>query len=153
MADRRAILVVVTSRRDPARRSTGRPTTPPARQIGRRERMAAIIERDGAECVWCRRPLEVGLVAATTEHLVPRIKGGPSWIENELAACRRCNGQRGHRTPASWFDECEGRGWHPNRDTLVRALEALRAAIAERGGQRRARPYIESQLRRLDPSL
>src|SRR5690606_3695185 len=75
---------------------------PPARQLSRRERMALLLERDGAECVWCRRPLEVGLVAATTEHLVPRIKGGPSWIENELAACRRCNGERGHRTPAEW---------------------------------------------------
>ena len=117
--------------------------------MNRRDRMTRILERDGAECVWCRRPLEVGLVAATTEHLVPRIKGGPSWIENELAACRRCNGQRGHRTPASWFAECEGRGWEPNRTTIVRALTSLEAAIAERGGLRRARPYIDAQLRRL----
>lgn len=120
------------------------------RQLNRRERMTLILERDGAECVWCRRPLEVGLVAATTEHLVPRIKGGPSWIENELAACRRCNGQRGHRTPGDWFDECDRRGWSPNRAVIVTALRALEAAIADRGGQRRARPYIASQLRRLD---
>ena len=83
------------------------------------------------------------------EHLVPRIKGGPSWIENELAACRRCNGERGHRTPGEWFDECERRGWNPNRDVIVRALRSLSEAIVERGGQRRARPYIASQLRRL----
>ena len=112
--------------------------------------MALILERDGAECVWCRRQVEVGLVAATTEHLVPRIKGGPSWIENELAACRRCNGERGHRTPGDWFDECDRRGWDPNRETIVKALRSLEQAIAERGGQRRARPYIASQLRRLD---
>jgi hypothetical protein len=120
------------------------------RQLNRRERMAVILERDGAECVWCRRALEVGLVAATTEHLVPRIKGGPSWIENELAACRRCNGERGHRTPGEWFDECERRGWNPNRDTIVGALRSLQVAISERGGQRRARPYVASQLRRLE---
>ena len=120
-----------------------------ALQLNRRERLAIILERDGAACVWCRRPLGVRLVAATTEHLVPRIKGGPSWIENELAACRRCNGQRGHRTPGEWFDECERRGWEPNREVIVRALRALDAAIAERGGQRRARPYVTSQLRRL----
>jgi len=119
------------------------------RQLNRRERMAIILERDGAECVWCRRQLEVGLVTATTEHLVPRIKGGPSWVENELAACRRCNGERGHRTPGDWFDECERRGWHPNREVVVRALVALQDAIDERGGQRRARPYIAAQLRRL----
>ena len=49
--------------------------------------MALILERDGKACVWCRRPLEVGFVEATTEHVVPRLKGGPSWIENEVAAC------------------------------------------------------------------
>ena len=118
-------------------------------QLNRRQRMAIVLERDGAACVWCGRPLEVGLVAATTEHLVPRIKGGPSWIENELAACRRCNGERGHRTPGEWFDECQRRGWTPNRDVIVRALRSLADAIVERGGQRRARPYIASQLRRL----
>jgi hypothetical protein len=123
------------------------------RQLDRRERMAAILERDGADCVWCRRPVDVGLVAATTEHLVPRIKGGPSWIENEVAACRRCNGERGHRTPGEWIEECERRGWHPNRDAVVGALEALRLAIAARGGQRRARPYVVTQLRRLRPRI
>ena len=118
-------------------------------QLNRRQRLAIVLERDGAACVWCGRPLEVGLVVATTEHLVPRIKGGPSWIENELAACRRCNGERGHRTPGEWFDECERRGWNPNREVIVRALRSLSDAIVERGGQRRARPYIASQLRRL----
>lgn len=111
--------------------------------------MAIILDRDGRECVWCRRPLEVGLVEATTEHIVPRVKGGPSWLENEVAACRRCNGQRGHLTPAEWIDECERRGWQPNRDAVVAALRALEAAIAVRGGARRARPYVASQLRRL----
>ena len=122
-----------------------------AGQPNRRERMELILDRDGAACVWCRRPLEVGLVVATTEHLVPRIKGGLSWIENELAACKRCNGQRGHRTPADWIEECGERGWEPDVDAVVGALLALQDAIAARGGQRRARPYIASQLRRLAP--
>lgn len=111
--------------------------------------MAAILDRDGAECIWCRRPIDVGLVEATTEHLVPRIKGGPSIIENEVAACRRCNGQRGHVTPAEWIDECERRGWEPNRAAVVAALRRLETAFAERGGMRRIRPYVASQLRRL----
>jgi hypothetical protein len=124
-------------------------SVPEARDLDRRRRMALILERDGQECVWCRRPLDVGLVAATTEHVVPRIKGGPSWIENEVAACRRCNGERGHRTPGEWIDECERRGWQPNQCAVVAALEALQRAIEERGGQRRARAYIATQLRRL----
>jgi hypothetical protein len=114
----------------------------------RAERLRQALERDGRHCVWCRRPLG-GLVRATTEHVVPRIKGGPSWLENEVAACRRCNGERGHLTPAEWLDECERRGWDPDRAAIVRALASLRETIEARGGQRRARPYIDSQLRRL----
>ena len=97
-----------------------------------------IRERDGANCVWCGRAIDVRLVRATTEHVVPRIKGGPSWLENEVAACARCNHARHHTSPAEWLDECTGRGW-----------DLVFAAIAERGGQRRARAYTASQLRRL----
>ncbi len=111
--------------------------------------MEVILARDPSTCVWCGRAVGVGLVEATTEHVVPRIKGGPSWLENEVAACRRCNQRRGHRTPSEWADECEGLGWEPDRPRLVRVLTALEAKIVERGGQRRARPYIASQLRRL----
>ena len=88
-------------------------------------------------------------MAATTEHVIPRIKGGPSWIENEVAACRRCNGERGHLTPAEWAEECRRRSWPVDLVTIVRTLEQLERAIAVRGGQRRARPYLASQLRRL----
>ena len=99
--------------------------------------------------MWCGRRVGTALVIATTEHLVPRIKGGPSWIENEVAACRRCNGERGHTTPAEWAAECERRGWQPNLPAIIRALEALQIRICQTGGQRRARPYVDSQLQRL----
>lgn len=125
-------------------------SAPPAANLPRRERLRLVLERDGAACVWCRRPIDTDLVRATTEHVVPRIKGGPSWLENEVAACARCNRERGHRTPAEWIDECERRGWDPDVKAVVRALRSLQTAIAERGGQRRARPYVTTQLRRLD---
>lgn len=117
--------------------------------MNRRERMDEILERDGPYCVWCSAPLDATLNTPTTEHLVPRIKGGPSWIENELAACKRCNNQRGHQSPASWLQDCTGMGRTPRKDIVVAALERLQAVIIERGGQRRARPYVQSQLRRL----
>lgn len=117
-------------------------------QPSRATRLSRILDRDGATCVWCSRPF-TGLVSPTTEHLVPRVKGGPSWFENELAACRRCNGERGHATPGWWVEECRRRGWSPDVGRVVRTLRALDAAIAERGGQRRARPYLAAQLRRL----
>jgi hypothetical protein len=117
-------------------------------QPNRAMRLQVALDRDGATCVWCARSFD-GMVRPTTDHLVPRVKGGPSWPENELAACRRCNGERGHLTPSLWLEECRRRGWEPDLSRVRRALEALHAAIADRGGQRRARPYIESQLRRL----
>ncbi|WP_218617912.1 HNH endonuclease [Cryptosporangium aurantiacum] len=117
--------------------------------VGRADRLAARIARDGASCVWCGR--EFGrLVRATTDHLVPRVKGGPSWLENELAACGRCNRARGHRGAAEWADECERLGWPVDRTLLARTLRELEGAIERRGGQRRARAQIVTQLRRLE---
>ena len=107
------------------------------------------MKRDGSMCVWCRRDIDTDLVAATTEHLVPRIKGGPSWLENEVAACRRCNGERGHRTPAEWIEECQRRGWEPAIATVIGVFEEFQTKVAREGGARRARPYVDSQLPRL----
>ncbi|MGY1709654.1 HNH endonuclease [Geodermatophilus sp. SYSU D00758] len=115
--------------------------------LDRAARLAAA-ERDGPTCIWCGREL-TGPVAPTTEHVVPRVKGGPSWLENEVAACRRCNAARGHTAPVEWLEECTRRGWAPDEARLGRVLADLAAAIAERGGQRRARPYLDAQLRRL----
>jgi len=117
-------------------------------QLDRADRLTAILERDGPTCVWCGRPFGP-LIRPTTEHVVPRVKGGPSWLENEVAACGRCNAGRGHRTPVDWLEECRRRGWDPDEPRLVRALTGLAAAIARDGGQRRARPYLDAQLRRL----
>lgn len=118
------------------------------RQAHRAERLRRAVARDGGRCVWCGRPF-TGLVPATREHLVPRAKGGPSWLENEVPACRRCNGQRGHRGVVEWLEECERRGWQPDEEVVARSLDALARAIAERGGQRRAREYVVAQQRRL----
>ena len=101
--------------------------------MGRRARLEVILERDGPTCVWCRRPVGHGLVEATTEHVVPRAKGGPSWLENEVAACHRCNARRGHLSPTDWADRCEQQGWEPDRERLVRVLRALQDRIASEG--------------------
>jgi hypothetical protein len=126
-----------------------RDAEPFPRELPRPERLRRILERDGAECVWCRRPLAPGGRETSLEHVIPRLKGGPAWPENEVGACRTCNRRRGHQAPAAWLDDCEARGLEPRRDVVVASLLRLRAAIAERGGQRRARPYLDGQLRRL----
>ncbi|WP_199706383.1 HNH endonuclease [Amnibacterium setariae] len=110
--------------------------------------MAAARRRDGGTCVWCGVAFDER-TRPTREHVIPRVKGGPSWLENEVEACRRCNGERGHRALVEWLEECERRGWTPDVGRLERVLVALQAAIRERGGQRKARPQLEGQLRRL----
>ena len=120
------------------------------RQAGRRARLDEAMARDGKVCVWCRTPFDDRWAKPTTEHLVPRIKGGPSWLENEMAACQRCNKDRGHQSISVWVEECRARGWEPRTDEIHARLLALQAIIARRGGQRRARRYIDGQLRRLE---
>ncbi|MGY2128116.1 HNH endonuclease [Blastococcus sp. SYSU DS0617] len=120
----------------------------PAAQSARAVRLLAVLERDGPTCIWCGRRF-AALVVPTTEHVVPRVKGGPSRLENEVAACRRCNAERGHRGAVEWLEECLRRGWAPDEARLARSLAALAGAIAREGGQRRARPYLDAQLRRL----
>lgn len=124
------------------------PEMPSRKQPNRRERMAIILDRDGRECLWCRKSLSIE--TATTDHLMPRIKGGPSWVANELAACRKCNKQRGHMLPLDWLEQCEDRGLHCNRKAVERCLVDLDREVLMRGGQRRMRPYLARQLRRLN---
>jgi HNH endonuclease len=99
--------------------------------------------------VWCRQALHPGHRLLSLDHVIPRLKGGPAWLENEVAACRACNRARGHTAPLDWLRECEARGLSPNRAAIERSLASLRDAIEARGGQRRARPYLDAQLRRL----
>jgi len=58
--------------------------------------------------------------------------------------------ERGHASPADWLAECERRGWDPDLGAVAGALRSLERAIRVRGGQRRARPYLAAQLRRLE---
>jgi 5-methylcytosine-specific restriction endonuclease McrA len=111
--------------------------------------MRMILERDGEHCVWCRRPLTADDRLASLEHVVPRLKGGPAWLDNEVVACRACNRKRGHRAPIVYLEELERQGVEPDRAAIEAALRRLDEAIERHGGQRRARPYLAGQLRRL----
>ncbi len=122
-------------------------TVPPG--LPRLDRRREVLARDGGACVWCSLPLSADDHRLSVDHVVPRIKGGPSWAENEVPACRRCNRTRGHIAPSLWLADCEGRGLRARRRVVERALLALRDAIAARGGQRKARPYLARELKRL----
>ncbi len=107
------------------------------------------LERDGDLCVWCSRAFS-DLVRPTREHVVPRVKGGPSIPENEVAACARCNRERGHASPVQWLDEVRARGRTPRPEVLEASLRRLAAHIDEVGGLRRIRGYLAAELLKLD---
>lgn len=54
----------------------------------------AVIARDGGQCAYCPKP------ASTIDHVIPKFKGGRHVWENVVAACRRCNQRKGHKTVA-----------------------------------------------------
>jgi hypothetical protein len=110
--------------------------------------MEHILARDGAACVWCSRDFD-RFVRPTTEHVIPRVKGGPSWLENEVAACARCNRERGHATPVQWLDEVRGRGREPRAEVLEASLLRLAGRIERQGGARRIRATLAAELRKL----
>jgi len=63
-----------------------------------------ILRRDNYQCQYCGRRGE----RLTVDHIVPRSKGGETTWVNTVAACLRCNLQKGNRT------------LHEARMTLVR---------------------------------
>ena len=95
-------------------------------------RTAAIVERDGPNCVWCgRRPWPRDL---TLEHLLPRSRGGHGTPENLTPACRRCNRARKSRPVAAYVRELAASGCSPRIETLESALERL--ATSARAAER-----------------
>lgn len=113
------------------------------------QRLVVALDRDGPSCVWCSRGFD-DLVRPTREHVIPRVKGGPSIPENEVAACARCNRERGHASPVQWLDEVRARGREPRPDVVAASLRRLDEYIATYGGLRRIRRYLATELRKLD---
>lgn len=72
--------------------ATGKTTT--ARGYGAKwQRLsAAVLRRDHHICRYC------GGHATTTDHIVPKSKGGTDTWENLVACCRSCNGSKGNRS-------------------------------------------------------
>ncbi len=53
-----------------------------------------IVKRDGHQCQYCGKtegPL-------TTDHIIPKTRGGADSWENLVCACSDCNKKKGHRT-------------------------------------------------------
>jgi 5-methylcytosine-specific restriction endonuclease McrA len=53
-----------------------------------------VLRRDNQRCGYC------GGSASTSDHVLPRSRGGKDSWENLVACCLRCNNEKGDRTPA-----------------------------------------------------
>jgi 5-methylcytosine-specific restriction endonuclease McrA len=60
-------------------------------------------------CAYC------GGTADSVDHVMPVSRGGSCKMRNLAAACRRCNSEKGKRTPAEWkaWRLARGRSWPP----------------------------------------
>jgi hypothetical protein len=86
----------------------------------------ALIERDGAVCVWCgRAPWRTDL---TAEHIVPRSRGGRTSPENLTVACRACNKRRGTKPVVSFVRSLLEEGISPRSESLRVGLGRLAAS-------------------------
>ncbi len=57
-----------------------------------------VLARDHYTCQYCgATPLRKDL---TIDHVLPRSRGGRTTWENVVAACDKCNGRKGNRTPS-----------------------------------------------------
>ena len=53
-----------------------------------------IFKRDGNACVYCNSSKDL-----TLDHVIPKSRGGKTNWTNLVAACKRCNAQKGDDTP------------------------------------------------------
>jgi 5-methylcytosine-specific restriction endonuclease McrA len=67
----------------------------------------------GRRCGYC------GGAASTIDHVLPRSRGGANTWENTVAACGRCNGRKGNRTPAEARMPLRRAPWRPSWAALT----------------------------------
>lgn len=113
-------------------------------------RLAHLLRLGGGACAWCGFDLARPNARPTRDHIVPRIKGGPTRLENEVASCGSCNRLRGHAAPAAWIEACRSeRGLQPDTALVAAQLASLVGAIDREGGMRKVRPYVRREHERV----
>ena len=120
------------------------------RQMAPQQRLEHLLELGGNRCAWCGYDLTRSNARPTRDHVVPKIKGGPTRLENEVASCGSCNQKRGHTAPSQYIEASRrDRGLDPNAQLVADQLEALDAAIQREGGMRKIRDYVSRELKRV----
>jgi 5-methylcytosine-specific restriction endonuclease McrA len=73
-------------------------------------RKKEILLAEGQPCAYCGTPHP-----RTVDHIMPTSRGGDHRRKNLAPACKRCNSEKGNRTPAEWRDDRirSGLPWPP----------------------------------------
>jgi len=120
------------------------------RQMSPEAGLDHLLELGGWRCAWCGYDLTRTNARPTRDHVVPRVKGGPTRLENEVAACGSCNRTRGHASPSQFVETSRrDRGLDPDAALVADQLDRLGAAIRSEGGMRRIRDYVAREARRV----
>ena len=120
------------------------------RQMAPAARLDHLLEAGSWRCAWCGYDLTKPNARPTRDHVVPKIKGGPTRLENEVASCASCNRQRGHASPSQFIESSRrDRGLEPNAAHVADQLDALIAAIERDGGMRKIRDYVAREAKRV----
>jgi hypothetical protein len=113
-------------------------------------RLYHLLEIGGGRCAWCGYDLTKPNARPTRDHIVPKIKGGPTRLENEVASCGSCNQKRGHASPSQYVETSRrDRGLDPNAPLIAAQLDSLDAAIKREGGMRKIRDYVTREAKRV----
>jgi hypothetical protein len=67
-----------------------------------------LMERDGAACTWCDRPLKAEPATSRVDLVVRRSAGGQDQDVNRVVACEPCERLRGPRDASWWLLGCAG---------------------------------------------
>ena len=119
------------------------------RQLHPQARLERLLELGNNRCAWCGYDLSASNARPTRDHIVPKIKGGPARLENEVASCGSCNQKRGHQAPSSYIESSRReRGLNPNAALVADQLDRLAAAIEREGGMRKIRDYVKREGKR-----
>ena len=120
-----------------------------ARQHTKEDRLDILLELGGGNCAWCGFDLSKPQARPVRDALVPKVKGGPSRLENEVAACGACNQLRGSSSPSQFIEKSRSeRLLEPNAKLVAEQLDSLDAAIQSEGGMRKIRDYVTREAKR-----
>jgi hypothetical protein len=113
-------------------------------------RLEHLLEIGGERCAWCGYDLTKPNARPTRDHIVPKVKGGPTRLENEVASCGSCNQKRGNTSPSQYVEASRrDRGLDPNAALIADQLDSLDAAIKREGGMRKIRDYVTREAKRV----